>query len=110
MLSTGVYSQGFGTDEHEIVVPALFDGDGVTQYYLQVTGYDVDFGDEVSVYLNSTILGDLIQGANNALNAGDVIELPLMETLLGENRIEFRQNAPGFIWGVTGLGVMTAPT
>ncbi len=81
----------------------------MTQYYLQVTGYDIDFGDEVSVYLNGNFLGHPIRGANNALNAGDVIELSLMETLLGENRIEFRQKTPGFIWGVTGLDVMTAP-
>lgn len=40
---------------------------------LDVTGYNIDFNNELDVIIHDTIMGDLSVGPNNALNSGDTI-------------------------------------
>jgi glucose/arabinose dehydrogenase/ABC-type amino acid transport substrate-binding protein len=102
----GAYGQGFGTNAHEIGLVASFAG-GTSDLHLHVTGYDIDFGDEVQVLLNDAPLGYLVKGPNNGLTAGNSLLLPLASQVPGENTVRFAQRVPGWIWGVTGLLVST---
>ena len=104
---TGMYGHNYGTSEHETLLAATFTGNGTSIYYLQATGFDMDYGDEISVHLNGTQIGFLSKGPNNALNAGDGFTLLPHVTVLGQNTIEFRQRTVGWKWGVTGLGVLS---
>ncbi|MCB1925918.1 MAG: hypothetical protein KDJ27_19635, partial [Gammaproteobacteria bacterium] len=70
---------------------------------LSVDGYDVDYADEVSVWLNGALLGYLSKGPNNALNGGDTFALTPSLLVTGSNLVEFRQRTQGYIWGVTSL-------
>ena len=54
---TGMYGHNYGTSEHETLLAATFTGDGTSIYYLQATGYDIDYNDEISVWLNGTQIG-----------------------------------------------------
>ena len=83
--------------------------DGTTAYELHVTGYDIDYADEVAVFLNGTQIGYLSVGPDNGLNAGDVFVLDPALQVAGENRIEFRERVEGWTWGVTALGVLSPP-
>jgi hypothetical protein len=108
-VDTGAYGNGYGTDEHEGFLLAAFIGDGASTYYLQVTGFDMDYADENAVYLNGNQIGFLSKGPNNGLNAGDVFTLLPYTLLAGENRLEFRQKQSGWVWGVTNLAVLRSP-
>lgn len=103
------YGNGFGTNQHYVNLVATFPGDGSKTYYLSVTGWDIDYGDEISVHLNGTEIGFLTKGPNNGLNEGDLFELAPPLVVTGENIIEFRDRTPGWTWGVTGLGVISEP-
>jgi len=72
---------------------------------LFVTGYDIDTRDEVCVYLNETPLGCLNRGPNNALAEEQQISVPLALQVSGTNQVEFRQKSPGWIWGITDVGL-----
>ncbi|MGB5261242.1 MAG: hypothetical protein WBO34_12065, partial [Gammaproteobacteria bacterium] len=104
-VDTGKYGHNYGSNQHATQLFATFQGDGVTNYTLQVTGYDIDFADEISVHLNGVQIGYLAMGPDNGLNAGDVISLPQGLLIAGQNTIEFRQWVAGWKWGVTNLGV-----
>jgi hypothetical protein len=106
-VDSGMYGHNYGTSEHETLLAATFTGDGTSIYYLQATGYDIDYNDEISVYLNGTQIGFLSKGANNGLNAGDLFTLLPHLSVAGQNTIEFRQRTVGWKWGVTGLGVLS---
>ena len=108
VVDTGSYGHKYGTNEHQTVLAATFAGDGTSTYYLQVTGYDIDYGDEISVHLNGTPIGFLSKGPNNRLNAGDLFTLPPTLLVAGQNALEFRQRVPGWKWGMTNLGVLTS--
>jgi subtilisin family serine protease len=108
-IDTGMYGHNYGSSQHATSLFATFQGDGTTAYQLQVSGYDIDSGVEVSVYVNDTFFAHLTPGPNNALNIGDVLTLDPLLLPAGENIIEFRQGTAGAIWGVTNLGVMTPP-
>ncbi|MGH9462484.1 MAG: hypothetical protein ACRD1X_14820, partial [Vicinamibacteria bacterium] len=108
-IDSGAYGYQYGSDEHESKLTATFPGDGVSTYYLQVTGYDIDYADEISVHVNGSPIGFLRKGPNNNLNAGDTFTLALPLVLAGQNTLEFRQRAPGWKWGVTNLGVVSTP-
>ena len=108
-VDPGEYGHNYGTNEHETSLTATFTGDGANTYYLQVTGYDSDHAAEISVHLNGTQIGVLVEGPDNGLNAGDVFALAPPLVVTGENTIEFRQSVPGWTWGVTQLGVLSAP-
>jgi hypothetical protein len=107
-VDTGAYGYYYGTNEHETSLTATFSGDATSTYYLQVTGYDIDRGDEISVYLNGNLIGFLSKGRNNRLNGGDVFTLEAPFLMTGPNALEFREKTPGWIWGVTNLGVLTS--
>ena len=70
----GAYGHNYGTNQHQTELIATFESPG-TDLDFFVTGYDIDFADEVSVTLNGTPLGNLSQGPNNGLNAGDTFRL-----------------------------------
>ena len=109
MVDAGLYGHNYGTNEHETVLAATFTGDGASTYYLQATGYDIDYDDEISVYLNDSPIGFLVAGPNNALNAGDLFTLPAALVVAGPNAVEFRQRTVGWTWGVTSLAVLSSP-
>jgi Zn-dependent metalloprotease len=99
---SGEYGHNFGSNQHETVLTAAFQSSG-TDLRLTVTGFDIDFADEVAVYLNWRLLGYLVVGSNNGFNVGDLFVLPASQQFSGTNAIEFRQRTPGYKWGVTNL-------
>ena len=105
----GAYGNGFGSDAHPQLLAASFNTPGNAPLTLQVTGYDIDFDDELAVYLNGAFVDFLTPGANNALNAGDLLTLPASLLNAGDNTLEFRQPNPGWIWGVTDLALWSTP-
>ena len=103
---TGQYGWGYGSNQHQAKVEAMFIGAGV-DLTLHATGYDVDdpAGDEVTVLLNGSFLGYLSNGPNNGLNAGDTFSIPASLQQPGANLITFQQKVPGWVWGVTDIMV-----
>ena len=102
-LDSTQYGNGWGTDQHPMALVATFNASGSESLSLSVDGYDIDFADEVSVWLNGNLIGYLSKGANNGLNGGDMINLPTSALVSGSNTLEFRQRTEGYIWGVTNL-------
>ena len=102
---TGQYGNNYGSNVNPTVVVAAFEGDVASSYELHVTGYDVDYADEISVTVNGNAIGYLARGRNNRLNDGDVFLLDPAILQAGTNTIEFEVSTPGYKWGVTGLGV-----
>ena len=105
VVDGGQYGHNYGSYPYRTAVAATFVGDGSTPYELHVTGYDIDWDDEVAVLLNGTQIGYLSVGPNSGLNAGDVFVLDPALQVAGENRIEFRERVDGWNWGVANLGV-----
>ncbi|MFC3614621.1 hypothetical protein ACFORG_12680 [Lutimaribacter marinistellae] len=72
---------------------------------LDVTGFDIDFIDEVEVRLNSTVLGNLGITPDDG-TAPNSFDLPAAALLPGENVLTFAQmRDTGFKWGVTDVQV-----
>ena len=94
----------FGSGADRDGLAATFVGDGRDRL-LHVTGYDVDFGDELAVLLNGERLGYLARTDNNALGRSTLFYLPASLQVAGKNCIELVQRTPGFIWGVQNLGI-----
>ncbi len=99
---TGAYGYNYGSNEHQdsLVVTWQYTGDDVV---LNVTGYDIDWNDEISLELNGSLIGYLTAGPNNGLNAGDAFPIAASSQLQGRNEVVFRQRVSGWTWGVTGL-------
>ncbi|MDH3377819.1 MAG: hypothetical protein OEQ39_12800, partial [Gammaproteobacteria bacterium] len=97
----GSYGHNFGTEVDALLI-AVFENSG-TDLQLSVTGYDIDFPDEVAMYLNGGFQGHLSVGPDNGLNSGDVFMVLASQQIAGTNIVEFRQTTPGFRWGVTDL-------
>ena len=74
-----------------------------TDLVFSVAGFDIDFTDEVALYLNGVLLGYLSQGPNDGLNSGDSYCIRVGDQLNGENRLKFVQKTAGWKWGVTDL-------
>jgi subtilisin family serine protease len=102
IMDTGEYGYNYGSNLHEAELTATFDSPEQDLLF-SVTGYDIDYADEVAVYLNDNLLGYLSTGPNDGLNAGDVFLIPASAQLADENRIKFVQKTVGWIWGVTNL-------
>jgi ABC-type amino acid transport substrate-binding protein len=103
VLDTGQYGHNYGSNQHETELIATFEG-GTMDLVLSVSGYDIDYADEVAVYLNGVLQGYLSVGANNKdLNGGDSFCIPVGDQVSGENRIRFVQKTAGWMWGVTKL-------
>ena len=107
MLETGGYGNGYGSDAHPLEVVASFTGTS-SDLRLTVEGYDIDYADEVSVYLNGALLGYLSEGPNNALNGGDDFIIPAGLQLSGANELRFVEKTSGWIWGITNVLLDTA--
>jgi hypothetical protein len=108
VADTGEYGNGYGSNEHYTELFANFIGT-TNDLTLHVTGYDVDYADELSVSLNGNPLGYLSAGPNNDLNGGDSFVIPLTAQLPGANQIRFQVKTAGWIWGVTNLLLSDAP-
>ena len=82
MILCGQYGHGYGSDEHQFKLTAVFTGteQGLV---LSVTGYDIDLTDEVAVYLNDTAIGYLSPGSDNGFNEGDFFFIPAALQLTG---------------------------
>jgi len=102
VLDTNEYGWRWGDNLHEAEVAAKFQSTGF-DLELNVTAFDVDYNDEISVHLNGDQIGYLSKGPNNGLNAGDTISIPVSQQIAGENYLEFKQGTPGWVWGVTDL-------
>jgi glucose/arabinose dehydrogenase len=102
VMDTGEYGYNYGSGEHEKELIATFTGTTMDLVF-SVTGYDIDEGNEVTVYLNDVLLGNLSKGPNDGLNSGDTFPIPASDQLTGENRIKFVQKVAGWKWGVTNL-------
>jgi glucose/arabinose dehydrogenase len=104
VMDTGEYGYNYGSTQYEKELVVGFDGTTMDLVF-SVTGYDIDDGDEVKVYLNDVLLGYLSKGPDNGLNSGDIFPIPASDQLTGENRIKFVQKVAGWKWGVTNLFV-----
>jgi hypothetical protein len=102
VTDTEQYGYNYGSNQNEIELTVGFQGTTLDLVF-SVTGYDIDYSDEIAVYLNDNPVGYLKKGPNNGLNAGDSFLIPVSDQLPGENRIKFVQKTPGFMWGVTNL-------
>lgn len=69
---------------------------------LDVTGFDIETGKEVSVIVNDQIIGHLKRTANNSTSLSS-FSIPASLQLDGDNVLSFNQNTPGWAWGVSNL-------
>lgn len=104
----GAYGHNYGTSEHETMLMVTWQGTG-SDLSLHVTGYDIDWPDEIAVELNGTLIGYLSVGPDNGLNSGDVFLIDAASQLPGRNELVFRQRVFGWTWGVTGLRIDDQP-
>ena len=104
VLDTGQYGQNYGPVNHgrDLVVGFSSTGSDVV---LEVTGYDIDYADEVKVSVDGTVLGYLTVGPNNGLNTGDSITIPASVQTSSTTRVTFYNKTATWIWGVTSLKV-----
>ncbi len=103
IMDTGEYGWKYGSNQHKTELYASFTGTN-QDLTLHVTGYDIDFVDELAVYLNGDLIGYLTRGPNNKLNAGDTFTIPASAQVLGgTNLLHFKVKTSGWIWGVTNL-------
>ena len=102
VMETGEYGWKWGTNEHKVELYASFTGTG-GDLTLNVTGYDIDYADELAVYLNGNLIGHLTKGPNNRLNSGDSFSIPATAQLPGTNLLRFKVRNSGWKWGVTDL-------
>ncbi|HSS63072.1 MAG TPA: putative Ig domain-containing protein [Gammaproteobacteria bacterium] len=109
VIDNNAYGYNYGSGEHQLALVAVWQGTG-GDVALHVTGYDIDWGDEISVELNGAPIGYLSAGPDNALNAGDVFQITAGQQLSGRNELVFRQRVSGWTWGITGLLISTATT
>ncbi len=103
---SGGYGNGFGSDENETVLTAVFENTGVN-LELSVNGYDIDYVGEVAVSLNGSFMGFLTAGPDNGLTAGDTFYIPVLQQIPGTNNIEFREQIAGYKWGIKDLLLST---
>ena len=104
LLDPAQWGWRWGTTNNKERVTFTFEGNGLPRE-LHLTAYDVDSGNELSVYLNDALIGYLAKGPNNGLTAPQVIDLPVAQQVDGANVLEIRQKNPGWIWGVTQIGL-----
>jgi hypothetical protein len=96
------FGYNYGSSQHATELSVGFEGT-IMDLFFSVTGYDIDYADEIAVYLNDNLLGYLNEGPDNGLNAGDSFSIPAGAQIPGENRIKFVQKTAGWTWGVTNL-------
>ena len=96
------YGWKWGTNDNQDNVTTCFENTGADINH-SVTGHDIDFADEVQVFLNNSSIGFLARGSNNQFNNSDTFVLPLSSQVNGLNEIRFEQRTSGFRWGVTNM-------
>ena len=94
----------YGDNQFQAGKTCTFESNGANRD-LYVTGYDIDTNNEVCIYLNGTLIDCLNKGTNNSLTAQQVFTIPMALQSTGTNQIEFRQKNPGWIWGITNVGL-----
>ena len=103
-LEEGRYGNRFAgqTNSDGVIIASFADTGGTA--YLDVTGYDVDFSNEVRVTLNGNSLGFLTPGPNDGFNGGDSFVIPSSQQISGNNILRFEQNSNvTYIWGITDI-------
>jgi hypothetical protein len=101
-LDSNEYGHRFGSDQNRESKAFSFPASS-NNLTLTVTGYDIDFNDEVEVLLNGTSVGFLSKGPNNGLNAGNSFTLDASDINSDSNSLSFVNSTPGFIWGITDI-------
>ncbi|MEE9465218.1 MAG: PQQ-dependent sugar dehydrogenase [Candidatus Neomarinimicrobiota bacterium] len=102
VADTRGFGHNYGSDLHQTELIATFGG-GTLDLVLSVSGYDIDYADEVAVHLNGVLQGYLSPGLNNGLNGGNSFPIAVGSQLSGKNRIKFVQKTAGWTWGLTNL-------
>lgn len=83
---------------------ATFELDNVdNDVMFAITGWDMDFPEEVAIYLNGIAYGHLKQGSSNQNNAGDLFVFTKADLNIGGNVIELVQKDGVDAWGVSNL-------
>jgi len=67
---------------------------------LTVSGYDIDFTNEVEVFVNQQSVGYLRRSRNNR-SSTTRFSIPADTVRAGTNELLFRQRVPGYTWGVS---------
>ncbi|WP_371226358.1 beta strand repeat-containing protein [Roseovarius sp. 2305UL8-3] len=67
---------------------------------LKLTGYDIDFTDEIAIYINDEFHSYLDLGPNNGLT-DYVIYIGSDALLFGQNIVTFENTNPSWTWGLT---------
>ena len=108
VTETGSFGNKFnGTDTVGEEVAFTFDASG-GDMVLHLEGFDIDYADEVEIFLNGTSIGYIRQGLDQALYS-DVVLLKASDLEPGQNTISFGQAIdPNFTWGVTNLRLENA--
>ncbi|MEY8842217.1 hypothetical protein AB9K41_24565, partial [Cribrihabitans sp. XS_ASV171] len=109
VLETGDYGNNFnGTSDTDGVILASYNGAGLVKQ-LEVTGFDIDFRDEVEIRLNGLFRGNMPETANGGLGPL-VLDIDADDHEPGENLLEFIQTRnPTFDWGVTDIRATIGP-
>ncbi len=102
--SNSQYGWQYGTSQHKDNIIFQFDSNDQDRY-LHITGYDVDFTDEVCLFLNGQNIGCLDKTPNNSLGLAQVFTLPAGLQNNGVNILDIRQKVSGYIWGITNTGI-----
>ncbi|MBX2880563.1 MAG: glycoside hydrolase family 16 protein [Granulosicoccus sp.] len=74
---------------------------------LTLDGYDIDGATEVSTFINDTFLANL-KTTPNEDTGNTTVTIPVSSLQPGNNTLEFRQNFPGWKWGITNILLDTA--
>jgi len=71
---------------------------------LTVTSFDIDTNNEITVLVNDTVIGNLRRTPNNGFRETQLmISQSLLNSVGAGNTLRFKQNKPGWRWGVTDL-------
>ncbi len=99
---SGAYGNGWqGLSDPDGRLSLGFEG-GADDLVLSLSGYDIDFADEIELVLNGRSYGFLSPGANEALTSHE-IAIPAADQIDGPNLLAFVQDEPSWTWGVTDL-------
>ena len=94
-----------GRSDSDGVVTASFDVSDPTQdLVLSLTGYDIDYDDEVSVSLNGDRIGYLDKGVNLGTSSHQM-KLSSSELVSGQNDLSFEVKYASWAWGVGELKI-----
>ena len=110
------YGYNFGTNQHKdhLIVrvdnassrSALNMMNSAQNYSIKFRGYDIDFNDEVAIYINEVFYGYISRGNNNRLNGLESIVIDGDYFQLDKNRIKFVQSYSGQTWGVELVSIL----